>query len=222
MFKLVIFDMDGTICDSWAGMSFCYRRTLDKFGRADIEDEEFYSCFSGCLHDNLSKMLDIEGEELEKAVKYFRECYESKERSKAMPFPHILDVIVDLHDEGYKIGLATMTLEKYAIDTLSHIGIIEYFDVIKGSDEKGGTSKIDMINACMNKTGVSKEDTVMIGDGFNDQSAAQKAGIGFIAAAYGYGITLDNCREYGIESAASPELVYYAVKKHWNHPNDIQ
>ncbi|MCQ2086065.1 MAG: HAD hydrolase-like protein [archaeon] len=222
MSKLVIFDMDGTICDSWAGMSFCYRRTLDKFGRADIADEEYYSCFSGCLPENLSKMLNVEGGELEEAVKYFRECYESEERCKAMLFPYILDIIVNLHNEGYKIGLATMTLEKYAIDTLSHAGIVEYFDVIKGSDEKMRISKTDMINACMEETGISKEDTVMVGDGFSDRSAAQNTGIGFIAAAYGYGITLDNCREYGIENAASPRLVYDAIKKHWDRSVNIQ
>ena len=73
----------------------------------------------------------------------------------------------------------------------------------------------EMILNCMAKTGASNDDTLMIGDGFNDQKAAEKAKVGFIAAAYGYGITVDNCREYGYEYASEPEGLRKAIEAHW-------
>ena len=72
-----------------------------------------------------------------------------------------------------------------------------------------------MIRNCMVATDVDNENTVMIGDGFNDQKAAEKAMVGFIAAAYGYGITVDNCLEYGYEYASKPEDVRTAIESHW-------
>ena len=41
-FELIIFDMDGTICDSWPSMLYCYKETLKKFGNADMPDDEFW------------------------------------------------------------------------------------------------------------------------------------------------------------------------------------
>lgn len=213
--RLIIFDMDGTVCNSWPGMLYCYRETLKKYGREDMPDDEFFSYFTGFLPENLVKMLDLRDDEVDEAVDFFRLKYEEKGHSLSEPFPHILDTIRRLKAEGYRLGVATMTLEKYAEDTLRELGVLECFDVVRGSDEKGLRTKADMIRMCMDLTGIGKEDTLMIGDGFNDQNAAKKADVGFVAASYGYGITKDNCIEYGIEYASGPENVYDSVKRHW-------
>ena len=107
-------------------------------------------------------------------------------------FPYVLDLVKELHSEGYKLGIATMIYQPYAVDMLEELKVRQYFDVIQGSDRVGERKKTNMIIDCMLSAGVSAADTVMIGDGFNDQKAAEKAGVGFIAAAYGYGITREN------------------------------
>lgn len=209
--ELVIFDMDGTICDSWNAMLYCYRETMKHFGRECKSDEEFYSCFTGYLQENLSNMLGFREDEVHDAVRYFRKVYEERGHSKSKVFDGIVDEIIELHSRGYKIGLATMTLEKYAVNTMKEIGLYDYFDCIHGSLEDGSRSKSDMIDMCMNETGVGKENTLMVGDGFNDLEASKKSGVNFMAAVYGFGITLDNCREYGIDHVDSPDGVAEAV-----------
>ena len=198
--KLIIFDMDGTLTDSWPGMEYCYNETFREYGRENMTEDEFLSGFVGNLSENLRVMLHIDDEnELEKAVETFRRHYRERGHALSAPFPGIIDLVRQLHSEGYKLGLATMMLQKYAADILEELKIRDCFDAVEGSDITGERSKADMIRTCMVRTGVSNEDTVMIGDGFNDQKAAEKAKVGFIAAAYGYGITVQNCEEYGIE-----------------------
>ena len=215
MTRLIIFDMDGTLTDSWPGMQYCYNATFREFDREDMTEDEFLSGFVGNLTENLRVMLHIDGDELERAVRIFREHYKEKGHALSAPFPGMVDLIRELHDEGNRIGIATMIYQPYAVDMLEELRIRDCIDVIEGSDIRGERSKADMIRNCMAATGISEDDTVMIGDGFNDQKAAEKARVGFIAAAYGYGITVDNCLEYGMEYAAKPGDVKEAIRSHW-------
>lgn len=215
MTRMIIFDLDGTISDSWPGMLYSYKQTFREFGREDMPDDEFYSCFVGNLTDNLAMMLHIEGDDLKRAVKTYRKYYTERGHSLSNPFDNILHVIRNLKDSGYVLCVATMKLERFAVDTIEELGVSDCFTAIKGTDEEGERSKTDMIRMCMDITGISKEDTVMIGDGFNDQAAAKKANVGFIAATYGYGITKENCEEYNVECASSPTDILRAVEEHW-------
>ena len=215
MKRLVIFDMDGTLTDSWPGMQYCYNQTFKEYGREDMTNDEFVSGFVGNLTENLSTMLHIDGDELERAVRIFREHYRDRGHALSTPFPGMMDLVRQLHSEGFRLGIATMILQQYAVDILDELKIRDCFDVIEGSDITGERSKADMIRNCMVKTGVSNDNTVMIGDGYNDQKAAEKSKVGFIAAAYGYGITVQNCEEYNIECAPRPEDVRKAIDAHW-------
>ena len=215
MKRLVIFDMDGTLTDSWPGMQYCYNQTFREFGREDMTEDEFLSGFVGNLTENLRVMLHIDGEELEKAVRIFREHNKEKGHSLSAPFPGMIDLIRELHSEGYAIGIATMIYQPYAVDMLKELKVDDCIDVIEGSDIRGERKKADMIRNCMVATDVDNDNTLMIGDGFNDQKAAEKAKVGFVAAAYGYGITVDNCLEYGYEYASKPEDVRTAIESHW-------
>lgn len=210
--QLIVFDMDGTICDSWPSMLYCYRETLKEWGFEDMPDEEFWSYFVGYLPENLSAMLHTDDEEeIKRAVAFFRQKYEERGHALSRPFDHILDTIKELHSRGFKIGLATMTLEKYALNTIRELGILDCFDVAKGSPQEGHRTKADMIRMCMDATGVDGVHTLMIGDGHNDYNAAKKAGTHFLAAAYGFGLTEENCLEYGISYVKKPEQVLQAV-----------
>ena len=214
-FDLIVFDMDGTLCDSWPSMLYCYRETLKKYGNADMPDEEFWSYFVGYLPENLKLMLHTDDDELiDEAVRYFRKAYEDKGHAMSGPFLPAVEAVKELDSEGYKIGLATMTLEKYAVNTLREIGIEQCFDVIRGSSETENRSKSDMINMCMKETGVPPERTLMIGDGFNDLEAAKKSGVSFLTAAYGFGITVDNCKEYGYRYVDKPEGLLNAIRNY--------
>ncbi len=215
MTRLIIFDMDGTLVDSWPGMEYCYNQTFRHYGREDMTEDEFLSGFVGNLTDNLRTMLRLEGAELDEAVAVFREHYAERGHALSKPFPYVLDLVKELHSEGYKLGIATMIYQPYAVDMLEELKVRQYFDVIQGSDRVGERKKANMIIDCMLSADVSAADTVMIGDGFNDQKAAEKAGVGFIAAAYGYGITRENCEEYGYEYASRPEDLRKAIGAHW-------
>lgn len=213
--KLIIFDMDGTMVDSWPGMEYCYNQTFRQYGREDMTEEEFLDGFVGNLTDNLRKMLRLDGEELETAVATFRQHYRERGHALSRPFEGILDLVRGLHSEGFTLGVATMIYKPYAIDILKELDIDGCFQIVEGSDVRGERSKADMIMNCMAKAGVGPDDTLMIGDSFKDQKAAEKTHVGFIAAAYGYGITVSNCEEYGYEYASKPEDLRKAIEKHW-------
>ena len=213
--RLIIFDMDGTMCDSWPGMEYCYNQTFKEYGREDMTEDEFLEGFVGNLTDNLRKMLGLDGKELEGAVATFRRYYRERGHALSKPFDGILELVRGLHSQGHVLGVATMIYQPYAVDILKELDIEGCFQVVEGSDKMGEIPKSDMIRRCMDATGIGKDDTLMIGDSFRDQKAAEKAGVGFIAAAYGYGITVSDCEEYGYEYASRPEGLRKAIEAHW-------
>ena len=213
--RLIIFDMDGTMCDSWPGMEYCYNQTFKEYGREDMTGDEFLEGFVGNLTDNLRKMLGLDGKELEGAVATFRRYYRERGHALSKPFDGILELVRGLHSQGHVLGVATMIYQPYAVDILKELDIEGCFQVVEGSDKMGEIPKSDMIQRCMDATGIGKDDTLMIGDSFKDQKAAEKAGVGFIAAAYGYGITVSDCEEYGYEYASRPEGLRKAIEAHW-------
>lgn len=211
MKKLVIFDMDGTICDSWPCIEYCYKQTIKSFGK-NISDDEFVKSFTGNLSNNLKKMLSVNDKELDKAIKIFNKNYEEKSCVMISPFKDIPHLIRSLHNK-YAIGVATMTYQPYVTDILIKFGILDCIDVIQGSYGKIERKKSDMIRTCMEKTGVIAKNTVMIGDSFSDLDAAKSAGVGFIAATYGYGITVDSCDD--IKYALSPKDIDKVLHDYW-------
>lgn len=124
--------------------------------------------------------------------------------SMAEKFPGIEDLFRELKSRGYMIGLATMMEESYAKKTLDDYGFTEMFDSIKGASLEIALSKYDLIMDCMKETGVSPEETIMIGDGEDDHNSAVKADVRFIAATYGYGIDKQYCSDKKIEYIEQP------------------
>lgn len=211
MKKLVIFDMDGTICDSWPCIEHCYKQTIKSFDK-NISDDEFVKSITGSLSNNLKRMLNVDDKELDKAREIFRKNYEENRHAMVSPFKDIPSLIRSLHSK-YAIGIATMMYQPYAVDTLKRFGILDCVDIIQGSYRKIEREKSDMIKICMEKTGVSAKNTVMIGDSFSDLDAAKDAGVGFIAVTYGYGITVSNCND--IKYVLSPEGIDDALYHYW-------
>ena len=62
-----------------------------------------------------------------------------------------------------------------------------FFDVICGVDENDHLTKSDIINLAIEKSGIPREKTVLIGDSRHDAEGARLSEIAFIGCLYGFG-----------------------------------
>ena len=197
--KLIIFDLDGTVNDSSPGIIYCFRKTGESYGKPDLSDEWLSTGLSGPFEINIQRLLDLRQDQVEPAIKEYVSYYIETGQKMAHMFAGMKDTLEYLKSRGYLLGVATMMVDEYARGTLANYGIIDLFDTIHGTSLVEVRRKERLIRECLEDTGVSPEEAVMIGDGSDDYKAAMDAGTEFIGALYGYEIDAGFCTQNGVK-----------------------
>lgn len=202
---LVIFDLDGTICDSKEGIFFSYRHVADVLGRPQPTLEELNDGLGGSLQHNIQKIFKLDNDEVQNAVLIYRDEYSLKGESLVVPFDDIIDVIDEIKSNNIIVSIATLKIQEFAVKLMEDWSIRDRFDLISGADYEGKLTKSDLISRCLQHAGIRAENAVMIGDSMDDMNAAMQSGVRFIAASYGFSLPKDLCESKGIQYAESPK-----------------
>ena len=182
-YKTVLFDLDGTITDSGAGIMNAIRYAVKKYGLAEPEEAVLRSFIGPPLKEQFRKVFSLSEEEGRRMVSLYREYYGEK---------GIFENRVDtLKKAGIRILMATSKPEKYAELIADHFDFAKYFELIGGACLDGTrTVKEEVIEYVLETCGIPKEErkyTVMVGDRSHDITGAKKCGLHSIGVLYGYG-----------------------------------
>lgn len=204
MAKLVVFDMDGTIADTSAGIFDSYRHAAEAMGKRPPEDSELTDVIGGALPENLRRKLGLSPEEVPEAVAAYRDYYGKEGYRKSELYPGFGEMLAELRRRGFSMSVATMKAERFAKQLVRGWGIEDYFVSVHGVDKDDRITKPEMIGLCLKEAGCSPDDCTLVGDTAKDKEAAEQAGVKFVAAAYGFGYTEKECKKAGIKCARSP------------------
>lgn len=185
--KIILFDVDGTIFNSFPGIAHCLDYASSKI---NIKiDSKLYKYFVGPpLIDSFKKYANISHNLAEQAVTFFREEYGRCGKNMYDKYEGIIDTIIELKSKGFKIGTATSKPESMAKLMFDEANISEYFDEIVGSKQKFKEDKIDVIQDAINQFGNQNiDDYVLVGDTIFDLEAAERLGMECIIVKYGFG-----------------------------------
>ncbi len=191
MYKVVLFDLDGTLTDSREGICKSVQNAFIKLGRPAPTLKEL-ECFIGPpLKTSFREFYGIVGEEADRAVAYYRERYSVVGKYENMPYEGIATMLQALKDEGYILAVASSKPEVYVEDILKHFELYDYFHYVVGSDMEGKRGeKEDVIKEAFHRMGLDekarKEQAVMVGDRHFDINGAKFFGIDSIGVTYGF------------------------------------
>jgi phosphoglycolate phosphatase len=213
MYKLIIFDLDGTLLDTSIGIIKSVEATLNYFGLPILNNEKLQSFIGPPIQDSLHNHFGLENEELQNASDFFRNEYSQKYLFGAKPYNGIYDLCEYLKMNKILMAIATYKREDYAIRLLKHFNFDKYSNVIFGADNYNILKKEDIIYKCINSVNISNmKDVLMIGDTYYDSIGASKLRIDFIAVTYGYGFRKDDdfSKIHSIKNVDSPnEIIKY-------------
>lgn len=201
--KYILFDLDGTITDPKEGITKSVAYSLRKFG-IEVEDLDTLCPFIGPpLNESYEQFYGFSHEKAMKAVGEYRVYYRDKGIFECKLYEGIDKLLKHLHEEGKTVVLATSKPQEFALQLLEHFNILQYFDVIAGSEMNGGrVQKADVIKYAMEQIeGFSAKDAVMIGDRKFDYLGSSKFNIPCILIGYGYGEMkeLEECNPFAIK-----------------------
>lgn len=187
-FKVVVFDVDGTLLDTSEGVIESVKYTIKKHNLKELDDVTLKTFIGPPIQDSFARVYGLKGPILQELATTFRNQYKDVDLLKAVPYEGIFDLIQKLLDEGMKVAIATYKRQDYASAIMEHFGFDKYTDIIYGADHENKLKKRDIIERALRDSGVTDYmDAVMVGDSDNDAIGAESIGTQFIGVTYGFG-----------------------------------
>lgn len=191
-YRLIIFDLDGTLADTSPGILECHRHTNRAMGRPIVDETILKGIIGGPLLKTYQNLFGYSESDARQAVQIYREHYAEVGFSQSALYPGMRECLTDLKEHGYLLAVATLKEEKLAKQLLKILGVNILFDVIHGINTEDTLNKGDLLNMCMDELEASKQDTILIGDSPYDANGAQQVGINFLGVSYGFGFKQDD------------------------------
>lgn len=190
MYKVILFDLDGTLTESGEGITKSVQYALEKLGKPK-EDLKKLEVFVGPpLLQQFMTYAGLDEETGRKAVEYYRERYATVGIFENRPYPGVEEMLDTLCDKGYILAVASSKPEYFVKKILDHFALTRYFSEIVGSEMSGKrTGKAEVIEEVLNRLNMQnhRNEVIMVGDKEHDVLGARKAGLECVAVSYGYG-----------------------------------
>ncbi len=206
MLRGLLFDWDGTLCDSLPVCVGAFRMTIQRYTGKELSTEEIMDHFGmnekGILELKMKDRPEIWAEALEDYNANYRLLHE-KVRA---PFPGLKELISDMRGKGVLVGLITGKGETSCAISLEMTGLKGAFDFVRTGSDKC-LNKVENIGIFLKKFSLDPKDVYYVGDAASDVAQAKEAGVHSVAVTW-------NCivdRE-GIERE-KPEAVFGQVSE---------
>jgi phosphoglycolate phosphatase len=210
--RLVLFDLDGTLIDSQAGIFASLRHAFAQIGAALPSPEVLRSWIGPPFHQTFPSVLGDDAALVESAIAHYREHYVETGWAGHTIYDGIDNTIETLHAQGAQLGVVTTKVLPQARKIVAHLPFGRHFARIYGPDANTPHSaKAEMIARALRDFAVAPEHTAMIGDRHFDIAGAIANGARAIGVAWGFG-SIEELRDAGAHAVARaphelPELL---------------
>ncbi|AEV30687.1 putative phosphatase [Sphaerochaeta pleomorpha str. Grapes] len=187
-FKLVIFDLDGTLMNTSPGIFDSANKAMVQLGRQPESDVKQLSKFIGPpIIQCFKNTYNLEDEFIEQAVANYRVEYSLHGQYNAVAYPQIIETLAQLKERGYLLAVGTLKHEELATNMMQYFELAPFFSSIRGADMGSKLTKADIVKNVLSDLKIDPSDAVLIGDTTHDLIGAKDSGVKFVAVDYGFG-----------------------------------
>ncbi len=179
----VLFDFDGTLFDTYEGISRCVNFALCGLGKAPLEEKTLRKFLGPPIFSSFKEFAGLEDELVEEAVRLFRKEYVAGGVLQCRPYDGLPQLLKEWKDKGVRLCVAS-SKPQFAIELLlEKFGLKDLFEKICGaSGAERDADKSQKVRAA-----ALEKDAVMVGDRLFDMEAAKKVGLRAVGVTYGFG-----------------------------------
>ncbi len=187
-YNYIVFDLDGTLFDTSAGIIKSVEKLLRIKGLRDLTEEEKISLIGPPIQDSLKRIYNLNDNVRVEFSNLFREIYLNEYLFDARLYDNMFELLQLLNESNCKVAIATYKRQDCTDSLIKHFNIDKYFSCIYGSDFEGKRSKQDIINLCIKDLNPDiNSKVVMVGDSEFDAIGAEKSQLDFVGVTYGFG-----------------------------------
>jgi len=185
-----IFDLDGTLFDTLGDLARAVNAALAKHNAPAHTEEEIRSFIGNGSMNLIRRSIGDFPVDLQSVFDTYMEIYSRNCTEHTHPMPGVPEFL-----EARKCRMALLT-NKPSVPThriLDHFGFEKYFEtVLCGDTSPARKPAPDGFVQIISKTGIPKEEILMVGDDSPDIQGAKAAGIDSMFIGNGYG-KIENC-----------------------------
>lgn len=190
-FKIVGFDLDGTLLDTAADLGNAINHALASAGRPPVSIEQVPRLIGGGSRLMLERAFagsgGIDEAALDELYAELLRYYEEHTAVHTRLYPGGEAMLAELEARGCILAIVTNKLERFAVKVLREIGLIDRFVTVIGGDTLGpGRAKParDPIDEMVARCGGGS--AVFVGDTSYDVLAARAAEVPCVAVRWGF------------------------------------
>ena len=189
-FRAVIFDLDGTLLDTYKDIADSINAALAGVGRPAIPGGLVKQYIGDGVENLVARALGLQEESgalRAECAKRFREEYARRWDSKTCPFPGVLDLVQSLAQRNIPMGVLSNKPDQFTRDCVARFLPSESFQAVQGA-QPGLPRKPNPTGAqrIAQALGVAPEEILYVGDTATDMKTAVAAEMYPVGATWGY------------------------------------
>lgn len=191
--RAALFDLDGTLIDSAAGIAEALNHTLRDLGHAPESEALIRTWIGDGARQLLRQGLRYAGSDLpdgqafESAYALLMRHYAESLPLQARAYPGVDEALHGLRARGVRVALCTNKPQRFIVPLFDALGWDDLFDAVVGGDtlpvHKPDPEPLWHIARGF---GADPAQCLMVGDSRTDAEAAQAAGMPLVLVDYGY------------------------------------
>lgn len=189
--KLVLFDLDGTLLDTLVDLSEAVNHALRLRGLPLHTQAEYMTMVGHGVRNLVLQALPADKQSddayIDAALSDFKAYYTAHIDVYTHPYPGMQEVVNKLDKEGVRLAIASNKFQEGTEYLVNKFFPGVSFVAVLGN-RPGCPLKPDpeIVGEVLRKSGISREDAIMVGDSPTDMKTAANGGIDRIAVDWGY------------------------------------
>jgi len=184
LIRAVIFDLDGTLCDSVEAHVRSWIEAVASFGH--VLPRDLILKLVGRTTREIAEELARLGlcPSVDELVRRKTEIFIGKYVDLVKPKPGVYDVLKELRELGLRLGIASSSKREAVYRVLSRLELWNFFNVVvTGEEVRRGKPEPDIFLEVCRRLSVKPLECVGVGDTVHDVIACKRAGMMAIAIA---------------------------------------
>jgi phosphoglycolate phosphatase len=188
--RLAVFDCDGTLVDGQADVCWAMERAFARAGLSAPDVSAVRRAVGLSLPQAVRALAPDLNEDQNRAVtEFYRSSFRARREEGLLDEPlydGIAELLTALHDDGWRLAVATGKSDRGLAACLATHGIADLFVSLQTADHHPSKPHPAMLEAALFEAGALPAQAVMIGDTSFDMLMARSARVAAIGVAWGY------------------------------------
>jgi phosphoglycolate phosphatase len=183
LIRCILFDLDGTLLDSYDAIAECLNLARKSFGFPEFTRDEVVRMVGHGLENLMAQALGQEN--AAEGVRIFRERYRVVSLEGSRLLRGVEATLRELAARGYRMAVITNKPAYFSRKILDHLGVGDLLPVLYGPDLAPAKPDPEMVFRCLRDLGLEAGEAILVGDMLVDRDTARNAGLPFFAIATG-------------------------------------